>query len=238
MGEQLEVLNTEMHRQLCMRDDGGGAHPHFVPIVAEEFLAAANCCPIFFAKDVETGEFYAAALFGFEPGERLIEGAVQGNAPFEPLHLQREGFFTADDHIAVDRNHPRFGPGAAIALFDEEAVPTKALQKVQRALGQLASGMEATRTFLRELVRLKLVEPVDIALRFDDGQKLSLQGLYTVSRDRLDDLDDAQIVSLFRKGYLQLALCVSFSLGQVPVLARRRNQLLASPTEIPEGTRD
>lgn len=238
MGEQLEVLNAEVHRQLRMRGDGGGAHPHFVPIVAQEFLAGANCCPIFFAKDAETGEFYAAALFGFEPGELLVEGAAQGNAPFEPLHLQRQGFFTAEDNIAVDPGHPRFGPGATIALFDEEAMPTEALQKVQRALGQLAGGMETTRMFLRELVRLRLVEPVDITLRFDDGEKLSLQGLYTVSRDRLDDLDDARIVSLFRKGYLQLALCVSFSLGQVAVLARRRNQLSTNPIETPEGARD
>jgi hypothetical protein len=238
MGEELEILNTEVHRQLRMRSDGGGAHPHFVPIVVEEFLAAANCCPIFFAKDAETGEFYAAALFGFEPGELLIEGAAWDDSSFQPLHLQRQGFFTAQDNIAVDRNHPRFGRGATIALFDEEAIPTDALRKVQRALGQLAGGMEATRMFLRELVQLRLVEPVDTTLRFDDGQKLSLQGLYTVSRDRLDDLEDARIVSLFRKGYLQLALCVSFSLGQVPVLARRRNQLLMNPTGIPEGPRD
>ena len=233
MGEQLEILNAKVHRQLRMRGDGGGAHPHFVPIVMEEFLAAANCCPIFFAKDAETGEFYAAALFGFEPGELLIEGAAEGNASFQPLYLQRQGFFTAEDNIAVDRNHPRFGQGAAIPLFDEETMPTEALRKVQRALGQLAGGMEATRVFLRELVQLKLVEPVDIALRFDDGRKLSLQGLYTVSRDRLDDLDDARIASLFRRGYLQLALCVAFSLGQVPVLASRRNQLLTNPDRDP-----
>lgn len=177
MGEELEILNTEAHRQLRMRGDGGAAHPHFAPIVAEEFLAAANCCPIFFAKDAETGEFYAAAPFGFEPGELLIEGAARGDASFQPLHLQRQGFFTAQDNIAVDRNHPRFGPGGTVALFNEEATPTDALRKVQRALGQLADGIEATRMFLREMV-------------------------------------------------------------QVPVLARRRNQLLTNPTGIPEVPRD
>jgi hypothetical protein len=226
--EQLETLNTEAHRHLRIRSDAGESHPHFVPIVLNEFAAAASSCPILFAKDAGTGEFYAAALFGFEPGELLVEGAAQGNAAFLPLDLQRRGFFTAGADIAIDRNHPRFGDGATIALFAQDGTPTEALRKIQRALGQLAEGSEATRAFLRELLRLRLIEPVDITLRFDDGRKLSLQGLYTVSRDRLGELEDGDVLALFRSGYLQSALCVSFSLSQVAVLARRRNQRLAA----------
>jgi hypothetical protein len=56
---------------------------------------------------------------------------------------------------------------------------------------------------------------------------LRLDGLYTVSRDGLNELDDAQLAALFRKGYLQAALCATFSLNQVGVLAHRRNQRLA-----------
>ena len=42
-----------------------------------------------------------------------------------------------------------------------------------------------TRDFIRELLALKLIEPIDISLAFDDGQKIQLDGLYTVSRDAL-----------------------------------------------------
>jgi len=204
----------------------GGQHPPFVPVVIEEFPAAAALCPIFFAKDAETGDFYVGAMFGFQAGELLVEGADRRDALFRPLDLQRQGFFVSEENIAVDLDHPRFGPGASIALF-EDGQPSEPMRRVQWALGQLKAGMEATGEFIREMLELKLIEPVDVSLGFDDGQKLHLEGLYTITRDGLADLDDAQVVGLFRKGYLQAAYCITLSLNQVGVLARRRNERLS-----------
>jgi len=90
----------------------------------------------------------------------------------------------------------------------------------------LHSGIHETRAFIGELLRLRLVEPLDISLTFDDGKRLDLDGLYTVSRDGLNDLPDVEIAALFRKGYLQAAMCMTFSLNQIAVLARRRNARL------------
>jgi hypothetical protein len=228
VGEQLELLSAEAHRHLSMHPGVAGKHPHFVMIVLSEFMAAAASCPIFFAKNSETGEFYAAALFGFKPGEMLVETTPQDGPAFRPLDLQRQGFFTSDVNIAIDPEHPRFGSGATIALFDDEGTPSNALRKVQHVIGELVRGMEETRNFIQAMLRLQLIEPIDIALRFDDGENLSLDGLYTVSRDNLGELADADVVSLFRSGYLQAALHVSGSLSQVPVLARRRNARLTA----------
>ncbi|HEX5184257.1 MAG TPA: SapC family protein [Allosphingosinicella sp.] len=228
MAEQLELLNSDAHGQLRMRVDPGEPHPHFAMIVLSEFSAASGTCPIFLAKDPTTGEFYAAALFGFEPGELLVEGAAEGKAPFQPLDLQRRGFFAADENIAIDIAHPRFDSRATLALFEEDGTPSNALRRIQKVIGELAGGIEATRAFVRELLRLKLVEPIDISLRFDDGTQLSLDGLYTVSRDALNGLSDDDVVALFRSGSLQAALCMSLSLNQIPMLARRRNERLTA----------
>ena len=228
MADQLEVLNVDAHRKLCVRRDAGRHHPHFVMIVLQEFSAAASSCPIFFSKDPETGEFYAAALFGFQPGELLVEGAEEETAAFTPLEIQRQGFLISGENIAIDRDHPRFGQGATIPLFEDDGTPSSALRKIQRLLGQLHAGIEATRNFIGELLRLKLIEPIDISMKFDDGESLSFDGLYTVSRDGLNALDDSDIISLFRCGYLQAALCAIQSLNQVAVLARRRNERLTA----------
>jgi len=224
---QYELLNTEAHRGLRMRADIG-EHPPFVMVTINEFPAAAAVCPIFFSKDSETGEFYAGALFGFAAGELLVEDADKRDALFRPLELQRQGFLISDENIAVDLSHPRLGEGASIPLFEEDGTPSEAMRRVQWALGQLKTGMDATREYIRELLGLKLIEPIDISLAFDDGQKIQLDGLYTVSRDALNDLDDAKLIELFRKGYLQAALSMTFSLNQVAVLARRRNARLAA----------
>lgn len=227
MVAQYELLNVEAHRGLQMRSDIG-AHPPFVMVTINEFPAAAAVCPLFFSKDSETGEFYAGALFGFAEGELLVEDADKRDALFRPLELQRQGFLISEEHIAVDLAHPRFGDGASVTLFEDDGTPTEAMRRVQWALGQLKGGMDATREYVRELLALNLIEPIDISLAFDDGQKLQLDGLYTVSRDALNDLDDTKIIDLFRKGYLQAALSMTFSLNQVAVLARRRNARLAA----------
>lgn len=227
MGEQLEILNNEVHASLKMHPIAA-EHPPFVMITVHEFPAAAAVAPIFFSKDPETGEFYAGAVFGFTQGELLVEDADKRDALFRPLELQRQGFFISDDNIAVDMTHSRFGAGAAVALFDDGGAPTEAMRRIQWALGQLKAGVDATRDFIGQMLALKLIEPVDISLGFDDGQKLQLDGLYTISREALAALDDSQIVGLYRKGYLQAALNVAFSMNQVAVLARRRNARLAS----------
>lgn len=222
---QMELLDVEAHRSLRMHATIA-EHPPFVMITLNEFPAAAAVCPIFFGKDNATGEFYAGAMFGFRPGELLVDGADKGMPLFRPLELQRQGFFISDDNIAVDPAHARFGAGASVPLFEHDGQPSEPMRNVQRALGQLIAGVEATRAFIRELLELKLIEPIDINLRFDDGEKLKLDGLYTVSRDGLGELDDTQIVSLFRSGHLQAAYCMTFSLNQVAVLAQRRNDRL------------
>jgi hypothetical protein len=73
----------------------------------------------------------------------------------------------------------------------------------------------------------KLVEPVDIGLSFDDGSRRTLQGLYTISQDRLRGLDDEVIVDLFHRGYLQLIYLIIASFRNIAKLATIKNARLA-----------
>jgi hypothetical protein len=226
MTANLELLNSQRHRDVSMHATTLD-HPHCVQVIISEFSLAATSCPLFFVKDGETGRFNVMALFGFRPGELLVEGAENGKALFVPLELARQGFFIEGENIAIDLDNPRFGAGASVPLFDASGEPTDETRLVQRSIGTLVKGREATRAFIEEMVRLRLVEPIDISLRFDDGEKLTLEGLYTISLDALQDLDDATALSLFRNGYLAAALCIQGSQRQVLALAQRRNERIA-----------
>jgi len=219
---RLEPLNLDSHRQLRVRapvqDDRA-----FVQIVASEFEAAAAICPILFSKFPETGQFYAGAMFGFHPGEPPL---TQEDG-FVPFDIERQGFFVSGEDIAIDLEHSRISEAAGEPLFAEDGEPTEHLRRIQHALGQLVVGTESTDAFIRTLVDLKLIEPIDISLRFDDGETLRLDGLYTISRDRLHDLDDADALRLFRNGYLLLAHTMIASLQQIRLMAVRRNRRLA-----------
>ena len=135
MAEKLEALNSVAHRDLRIHPMVGG-HPHFVQIPLIEAERAAACCPLFFAKSPETGQFALGALFGFAAGEVLVEGANAGNAVFLPCDVQRQGFFADGADIVIDLAHPRFAPGGTIPLFDES--------------GNLSN--ESTKTFLKKFM--------------------------------------------------------------------------------------
>jgi len=223
----VELLNVETHANLMITRDVAD-HPNFVNVFLNEFTAASASCPIFFAKDINTGDFYAGALFGFRQGELLVDGADKGKAAFRPVDLLRHRFFASGDNIAFDPSSPRFGPDATIRIFDEDGQPTDALRNIQRAIGEVIAGQAATKAFIREMLSLNVIEPIDISLSFDDGEPLTLVGLYTVSREALMDLDDATVLRLYRNWYIQAAWCVAFSQNQVAVLAQRRNERLAA----------
>lgn len=224
--DTLVALDSVAHRALRIHKLGG-THPHFVPVILAEVERAAACCPLFLSKDPETGRFALAALFGFEDGEVLVEGANEGNAAFIPFHVQRQGFFASGEAIAIDMAHPRLAAGGTVPLFDPSGEPSDALRTIQRAIGAMVQHVPPTDAFVEALVQLRLIETVDITLTFDDGQRLSLDGLYTVSADALAALDDDEIIRLFRKGWLQAAVVIQASLQNLAVLARRRNERLA-----------
>jgi hypothetical protein len=220
-----EPLNPQDHGRLRVRPRTG-TDPHFVQIVASEFAAAAASSPILFTKNPESGSFYAGAMFGFKPSEPALKSAAERGG-FEPLSLQREGFFISGERIVIDRDHPRFSDTEGELLFDESQESSVRLRQMQRVLGQLHAGIETTNAFVRALVEFKLIEPVNVSLAFDDGEKLTLQSLYTVSLDSLHALDDAAALRLFRAGHLQLAYIMAGSLHQIRTLAQLRNNRLS-----------
>ncbi|HEY5808707.1 MAG TPA: SapC family protein [Povalibacter sp.] len=219
----LEILNAQAHQHLRLRPTAAGRH--FVQIVASEFAAASVACPILFTKEPDTGRFFAGAILSLKPGEEALKDAAERGG-FQPLNLQRDGFFISGENIAVDRSNPRFSQTEGELLFDDAQLPTVHLRQIQRALGQLQSGTEATDAFIRALSELKLIEPIDVALSFDDGDRLTLKGLYTVSLDRLRQIDDAAAVTLFRNGHLQLAYLMAATLQHIAILSHLRNERL------------
>ncbi len=218
----LELLDPRQHGRLRLRANGAD-QSHFVQILASEFAAAAACCPILFTKEPETGGFYAGAVFGFKAGENLL-GPVDDRGGFDPLMLRRDGFFISGQSIAIDRAHARFSESDGEPLFDGAQQPADALRAVQRMLGEIQGGLEQTKSFIAAMSELKLIEGIDVSLKFDDGERVTLQGLYTVSLDRLRDVDDAAALRLFRAGHLQLAYTMAASLKQFSRLARLRNR--------------
>lgn len=219
----LELLDVERHSGLRL-DLANAGQRHFVQVVAEEFPAAATEYPILFTKNPETGAFYAGAVFGLEAGTNLFanEGALPG---YRPADLVRQGFFLHDGRIAVAADDPVFVPHGK-PIFDEQGSATPALQQVQHAMHVLDRGLPETDRLLARFVEHRLIEPIDITLDFDDGSRLQLDGLYSVSLDALHNLPDDTALKLFRHGDLQIAYIQAASVHHIRHMARMRNERL------------
>jgi hypothetical protein len=222
------ILNAEKHRSLRVDATASAEHgddQRFVQVVVTEFPHLAAHYPILMSKDSETGAFFCGAILGFDAGENLFLKEGGGHDGYRPLNLQRAPFFTAGDEVAIDLDSPRVRDEGQ-PLFEEDGQPTPYLQSVLSTLGELRRGLEMTKIFIETLVQQKLVEPIDIDLSFDDGEKRNLRGLYTIDQTALRALPDDKVVELFRRGYLQVIYLMIASLKQVPVLARRKNDRL------------
>ena len=220
------VLNSVAHRDVRVQAEASakfGDNQRFVPVVIAEFPLLAAHYPVLFSKDSDTGAFFCGAMLGIDEGENLFLKDGGGHEGYRPLNLQRAPFFVVGEDLAIDLEHARIAAHAGHALFNEKGEPTPYLESIKAAFQQLKPGIEMTRRFTESLLNLKLLEPVDIALGFDDGSKRNLVDLYTVNQEVLRQLPDASVVELFRRGYLQLIYLLIASLKQIPVLAKKKN---------------
>ena len=162
-------------------------------------------------------------MLGIDEGENLFLNEGKGQEGYRPLNLQRAPFFASGGDLAIDLDHSRVATDKGEPLFDKRGEATPYLESIKAAFQELKPGIEMTRRFIETLLKLDLLEPIDVVLGFDDGSKRNLADLYTVNQEVLRKLSDASVVELFRRGYLQLIYLLIASLKQIPVLAKKKN---------------
>lgn len=219
----LELLDVQRHSGLRL-DLANAGRRHFVQVVSEEVPVAATEYPILFTKNADTGAFYAGAVLGLEAGTNLFaaDGALPG---YRPADLVRQGFFLHEGRIAVAPDDPVFVPHGK-PIFDEQGSATPALQQVQHAMHVLDRGLPETERMIARFVEHRLIEPIDITLDFDDGSRLQLEGLYSISLDAIHALPDEAALEMFRHGDLQIAYIQAASIHHIRHMARTRNERL------------
>lgn len=220
-----ELLEANRHHQLRMVADDKSLS-QFTPIVVSEFAAAATACPIVLTKHPQSGEFIAGAIVSLKPDEPPLKSLGERGG-FEPLFFQTRGFYVSEQSIAVDREDPRFSLERGELLFTETRQPAECLRRIQSALGALQVGQEATRKFVRAMLDHQLIEPINLSFQFDRAEPVTLRGLYTLSLDKFNQLDESVLIEFFKAGYAEFVYLMAFSLKQFAVLAHLRNEQLA-----------
>jgi hypothetical protein len=236
------ILSNDTHRKLRVittRSAEYGENTHIVPVIGNELSDLVLDFPVCLMKNKETGKFSLNALMGLEPGENLYLQGEHWAASHLPLHMRRQPFLLAftneekqttednEAHIAIDMDNKRVNESQGQAIFNEDGSKTPYLEDIMRVLEMLAKGIESTEAFISILVEHDLIESTQLNITFANGEKQSLQGIYALSTDKLDDLKGEVVAELHSRGFLQACYLMVASMGQVAKMIKMKNATLA-----------
>ena len=181
-----------------------------VPLMAVEFLRAANEYAIVFTQAGD--DVVPAVVLGVRGNQNLyLSGEGKWQAQYIPAFVRRYPFVfstSADGKtltLCIDESHPGVNrEGRGEQLFGDDGKPTPYVERVLKFLQEYQSHFERTRAFGRKVKELDLLEPMQAQLTTPTGEKLSLSGFLSVSRERLRKLSGDALATLAKTDELEL----------------------------------
>ncbi|MGA9659428.1 MAG: SapC family protein [Asticcacaulis sp.] len=229
------ILNRDTHRDLRVNTRLGAEfhdNVQLVPVIAAELQTLMVDMPIYLMKDSETGAFGLFALLGFEPSENLLLGSDGWLANYVPLHMRRQPFMVgrasgvdvgAQSLISLDMDSPRLQTSEGEALFTKDGEQTPYLEDIIGLLSSMMAGVQATKGFIDAMLDLDLVEPVSISVKLANSDPRTLNGLYSLNEQAVQNLSADQLLALNSKGYLQAAYLLLGSGANMQKLINLKN---------------
>lgn len=201
-----------------------------------EYVDIQREYPILFRKDPTTHEFQSIALLGFEKNENLFLEEGGWNASYIPGIVTRgpfligfqeqeiDGDYRKEPVIHIDMDNPRLSETDGEPVFLQHGGNTAYLERVAATLNLIHQGMAMSKAMFRAFESLGLIETVAIEIVLNDSQTINLNGYYTISEEKLMELNGEALVTLNRSGFLRCAFLVAASLANVKKLIDIKNR--------------
>jgi hypothetical protein len=232
------LLNSIDHQEVKViteRSEKYGDNLWYSLTFPSEFRSVQAYYPIFFNKDVNTGEFFSVAMFGFQDKENLFLTNNKWDAPYIPLSVARQPFLIGlqkvnEDgeekeqrvlHISMD--HPRVNKEHGQELFLEFGGNTPYLDTVADMLEAIHHGMVDSKVFINSLIEHELLEPFTLEIKLDDKTQNQMLGFYIISEEKVSELSGDILAKLHAKGHLQAIYMAIASQSNIRGLLIRKN---------------
>jgi hypothetical protein len=164
------------------------------------------------------------AVFGLTSNQNLCIEGGQWRVRYVPAMLRFYPFAIARTSptemvLCVDESWRGLGHEVGEALFDAEGQPTELTLTVNKQLQDLEVDVERTRLVGDKLTALGLLREMRFDATLPSGNKVQLEGFYTVDEEKLGKLSDAELLDLARGGVLGLIHAHQISLSNMRRLA-------------------
>lgn len=232
------ALNRDAHRNLKVRavpSLGYAAKTNSVPLTGNEFAAAARQLPILFVPDANKDPS-PIALLGLRQDENLfVEPSGVWSGSYIPAFIRRYPFVLIEKAageymVGIDEAYAGFNTEDGEPVFGDDGTEGPALKHAMEFLNAYQSEAKKTQTFLAEIKRLDLLIPRVINVTQKDGGKFSLNGFFVVDEEKLSKLEDKDLGSLMRNGYLGWIYMHLVSIHNISDLSTRLDPRVAKKT--------
>lgn len=203
-----------------------------------ELVAMQTIYPIFFRKDNETGTYQLVAMLGFEKDENLFLNETNHvwQADYIPAVITKGPFLIGFQDqskdggsenapvVHIDMDSPRIDKDNGIPVFLEHGGNSQYLQTINSQLLNIYQGMSAVKDMISIFNELDLIEPVNLDITLNNGNKHNLSGNYTLSEKKLAALDGSDLARLNKSGFLKSAFLIQTSINNVGRLISIKNR--------------
>lgn len=224
-----------------MADYAFSAGINAVPLMAVEFLRAATEYAIVFTQAGD--DVIPAVVLGVRGDQNLYLSSDQKwQAQYIPAFIRRYPFVfssSADGKtltLCIDESHPGVNrEGRGESFFGDDSKPTAYVERVLKFLQEYQAHFERTRQFGRRIKELGLLETMQAQVTTPKGDKLSLSGFLSVSREKLRALDGEALATLAKTDelellYLQLHSMRNFSDVKDRLIGTLNEEQIPAPT--------
>ncbi len=214
-------LDKDKHSALKVKTQHGfsfAKQTHLASVSLREFAQIASCMPIAFIKDAQSGNFHAIAMLGLEQGNNMYFAEDKWQGHVMPLNIQRFPFDVRPDGdklgVFIDENSDLVGEEGE-PLFTEAGEPSEFLKNRQQLLSEIANSEMMTQRFVKTLVELDLLDPLQLAVQYMTGETRNVTGVFAINEKRVNELSDEKTLELKKNGYLGAIYTAMLSLAQI-----------------------
>ena len=182
-----------------------------VLIAGQEFMEIAKYYPIVFVRDQNKKEILPLAILGLrQKGNLFVDSDGHWKeGTYLPGFFRRYPFTLADNvgqedsfAVCVDTGFEGFDQDDGIALFDEDGKPTKELNSIIDFLRKFQTQYIATQEMISKLDELNLFKEFSADITMPAGEKLGFKGTMMVDEKAILQIEDQEVLGLFRRGFL------------------------------------
>ncbi|MEY4984613.1 MAG: hypothetical protein RIR62_2879 [Pseudomonadota bacterium] len=227
--DRMVPVSFANHGGLCLQATGRfdfAARLNAIPLLAAEFAEAGLDHPVVFLR--QSDGVFPVALTGLRPdrNEHVGHDGRWGQS-YLPAFLRRYPFALARDGgrgadmlaLCLDESYAGLNrDGRGERLFDSEGQQTAFLRRAIDMAADYHAQHHRTAEFCARIDALGLLDPAEAAFTYWSGRAGSLGGFSIISRTRLHQLPQDEVLSLFGSGGLERIHAHLASLSRIETL--------------------